>query len=180
MGREMDGPNSDLEKFNIAMNSYNNAINILNTRAESYQNEMYASDARSVGSVPNNKNAQSGYFTSIYTYMEDYNGKLRDSDENYQMDMEKMETLGIKTLENEYWIASNSRSQDSDFYIWFNVRKTTSEGNVTSSNLFRIYSSGSLPSYSESCGLRPVFTLKSTIKITGGSGTKEAPYTLGT
>ena len=28
-------------------------------------------------------------------------------------------------------------------------------------------------------GLRPVFTLKSDIKVTGGSGTDEDPYTLG-
>ena len=28
-------------------------------------------------------------------------------------------------------------------------------------------------------GLRPVFTLKSNVKVTGGSGTSDNPYTLG-
>ena len=35
-------------------------------------------------------------------------------------------------------------------------------------------------SYNWSYGLRSVFTLKDTIKVTGGNGTSSSPYTLGT
>ena len=38
---------------------------------------------------------------------------------------------------------------------------------------------GALHDYDFTCGLRPVFTLKSNVKVTGGSGTSASPYTLG-
>ena len=43
-----------------------------------------------------------------------------------------------------------------------------------------LYKSGTDRSYNFSRGLRPVFKLKSTLIITGGSGTSSSPYTLGT
>ena len=67
--------------FNTAMNSYNNAIETLNKRAEVYLNSTYASDARCVGSVPNNKNSQSGYYT-FTEFTSKYNGKFLDAENN--------------------------------------------------------------------------------------------------
>ena len=40
------------------MEEYNNVIIILNDEAMKYLNTDYASDARCVGSVPNNKNSE--------------------------------------------------------------------------------------------------------------------------
>ena len=37
-----------------------------------------------------------------------------------------------------------------------------------------------IDSHGYNYGLRPVFTLKPGIKITGGNGTSDSPYTLGT
>ena len=34
--------------------------------------------------------------------------------------------------------------------------------------------------YSKTYGLRPVFKLKTNVKVTGGKGTSSSPYTLGT
>ena len=51
--------------FNKVVDNYNNAINILNTRAYEYKNDNYSDDARCVGSAPNNKNSESNeYFSS--------------------------------------------------------------------------------------------------------------------
>ncbi len=114
------GNSTSTTDFNTAMNNYNNAISRLNTRAEAYRNTTYSSSARSVGSVPNNKNAQSGYFTSSYSYMEDYNGKLRDEDDNYLTDYNQMEDLGIEAINEYYWLASRyvgSHSTYSQFYV---------------------------------------------------------------
>ena len=165
--------------FNTAMNSYNNAINILNTRAMAYLNITYTSDARCVGSVPDNKNYQSGYFTSPYSYMSSYNGKLRDKDANYERDYNQIGTLGIRNIDKSYWIASrytDSYSGSSGFY----VRSVDANGSLNDfSELFYVYSHDSFHSNSYVFGLRPVFTLKSEVKVTGGSGTEESPYTLG-
>ena len=60
-----------------------------------YLNTTYASDARSVGSLPNNKNSEAGYYTSSESYMSNYNGKLRDGDENYKADFDQMKELGL-------------------------------------------------------------------------------------
>lgn len=172
------GDSSSTTDFNTAMNSYNNAISTLNERAEAYlDTKEYASDARCVGSVPNNKEAQSGYFTSSYSYMEDYNGQLRDEDDNYLTDYDKMEDLGIINIKENYWLASR-RVDPSSTYSPFYVRDVHTS--IGANTLFTFYNSGSVRSFSHSRGLRPIFTLNSGIKVTGGTGEKGDPYTLGT
>ena len=169
----------DNSNFTTGINSYNNAVNTLNTRAEAYINTTYVSDARCVGSVPNNKNLQSGYFTSNYNYMSVYNGKLRNIDTNYETDWNQMETLGIRASNDFYWLASYDIHSDS-YYSYFCVRGVASDGNFNYGPMCTIWNTGDARSVSEDYGLRPVFTLKSNIRVTGGNGTKSSPYTLGT
>ena len=164
--------------FNTSMNSYNNAISTLNTRAEAYLNTIYASDARSVGSVPNNKNSQSGYYT-FTQFTSSYSGKLRDTDTNYTTDYDQMEALGIKSSDKTYWLAS-CYVYSASSYSTFNVRFVYASGGLNDDLLCTVYNAGGVLSYSHSRGLRPCFTLKSGIKVTGGSGTESSPYTLGT
>ena len=82
-----------------AQNSYNEAIGNLNKKAEEFLNEDYASDARCVGSVPDNKNHESGYYSGIVGF--------KDVDENYITDTTQMDNLGIE-IDNDYWLASRS------------------------------------------------------------------------
>ena len=160
------------------MNSYNNAISTLNTRAMAYLNTTYASDARCVGSVPNNKNSQSGYYTIPY-FTSSYSGKLRGPDDNYETDMKQMAALEIGVSDTVYWLAS--RNVDGTTNIAFKVNYVLHPSvELTRSTLCHVYSSGTVASNSMSLGLRPVFTLKPGIKVTGGSGTINDPYTLGT
>ena len=163
--------------FNIAINLYNNAITTLNEKARDYLNETYASDARCVGSVPNNKNAESGYFTSSESYMTDYNSMFKNTDTNYETDYNQMTALGIASSNNYYWLAShyvNSHPTNSDFY----VRCVNTSGNLYNFGyLCYISPSGFTNGGSISYGFRPVFTLNSGIKITNGDG-ETTPYTL--
>ena len=167
------------------INKYNNAIISLNNRAMKYLNTTYASDARSVGSLPNNKNSEAGYYTSSESYMSNYNGKLRDGDENYKADFDQMKELGLLSASiNSYWLASRSASSlyrsGTSFYL-LSV-SASNGGKLTSYRMCYIAYLGE--DYNDfgwhSEGLRPVFTLKPEIKITGGNGTKNNPYTLGT
>ena len=89
------------------MEEYNNVIIILNDEAMKYLNTDYASDARCVGSVPNDKNSE----TKTYIYKSSFFGRdLKDADENYVLDSKQMNELGIEYTETEkegeYWLAS--------------------------------------------------------------------------
>ena len=141
-------------------------------------NTKYASDARCVGSVPNSKNSQSSYytFTEIST---SYSGKLRDTDENYQKDWTQMGKLGIRdSSSNAYWLASRLVTPSTGSGATFSVRYAWGADYVDKKLIFSHVTAGNDP-YSKSSALRPVFTLKPEIKITGGSGTENNPYTLG-
>ena len=156
---------------------YNNVISTLNSAVSSYNNSTY-STVRCVGSVPNNPSQDNaGYHTTQFG--SGYDGQLKDTDTNYKTDYDQMGTLGIRNIGKSYWLASryvNSASSASDF----NVRYVNSRVSLNFISLCLVYSSGFTNAYSRSYGLRPCFTLKSGIKVTGGDGTSAGTaYTLG-
>lgn len=165
--------------INTSITSYNGAISTLNSKANNYLNTTYASAARSIGSVPNRPSSEATtYFTSSYSYMSSYNNRCKNEDTNYETDYEQMEKLGINTITNKiYWLASRSISSGSAFTS-FDIN-LGGNGKVSSCNCGIINASGHIAANSNSFGLRPVFTLKPEVKITGGAGTETEPYTLG-
>ena len=169
------GHSDNASHFNKAMNVYNNAINTLNTKASVYNNSTYSTLARSVGSVPNNINSQSGYH-KITSFTSSYSGKLRDTDDNYLTDYNQMEILEIHDIDKNYWLAS--RIVEEGIFAYFCVRSINSNGNLGNSNLCNVWDDGS-SSFSSTKGLRPIFHLKSGTKVTGGNGTESSPYILG-
>lgn len=176
--------------------SYNSAIETLNNEAEKYINTTYATDARCVGSVPTvNANGtftekdteNAGPVTLQFNSTVEGANNMKDTDTNYTSngeegivrDKETMEALGIWTTGEYYWLASRtvySSSSDCVFY----VRCVYASGDLDISVfLCIVYSDGS--AYGDSCsfGLRPCFSLKSDITITGGDGKSEATaYTM--
>lgn len=168
------------EKFNIAMNSYNNVINFLNSKANYYNNAAYSTSARCVGSVPNNINYQEGMYHTEFGG--EYDEKFRGQDENYLTDYNQMNKLGISSIDKEYWLASRYvvPSSNSSF---FRVRYVTEEGIMNAGrHICWIWSPeiiNSEVSFSYISGFRPVFSLNAGLKITGGNGTEEKPYALG-
>ena len=162
--------------FNTSMNSYNNAISTLNNVTSKYINTTYVDKARSVGSVPNNPNSQSGYYT-FTEFSSSYSGKLRDIDTNYETDLDQMKALNINDIDEEYWLASRKVISNSSVSN-FNVRSVRISGSVGSSGLCSVHNYGGAFSGSYAYGLRPIFHLRSNIKVTGGTGEKGDPYTL--
>ena len=166
---------ADEESFEVAMNSYNNAIDILNSAANEYNNNIYSSRARCVGSHPTDISDDPGYYhnNSIYNFYK-YNGKLKNGDNNYEIDEEQIISLRLG-IQGTYWMASRL-VDESEKACAFHIR-------VAGSAWPLCYADTSLYSpYSESYsyGLLPVFILNSGINITGGTGTAYSPYTLGT
>ena len=162
------------------MNSYNNAISTLNNATSKYINTTYVDKARSVGSDPSNPTTDNpGYFTSSYSYMSSYNGKFKNQDTHYVTDYNQMGTLGIGAIDEQYRLASRSVNSFSS-YSNFVVRCVYTSGTLNGYHVCLVDPSGSKYSYSSAYGLRPVFHLKSGIKVTGGTGEEGSPYILGT
>ena len=169
-----------------AMNSYNNAIKTLNDATKKYINSTYVDKSRCVGSVPDNpyyENTQ--MVTSDAEFFAPYNGKFKGADENYDIDYNQLHDLNIAVLDKftyeRYWFASRDTYEQShrtyDFYL---LSAGSDYGGAGLTYLFYVYNDGETYNPRNTYGLRPVFHLKQGIKITGGSGTKTDPYTLGT
>ena len=162
--------------FTTSMNSYNNAISTLNNAAGVYNNSDY-STARCVGSNPTTPSAEAGYYT-FTEFSSSYSGKLKDADTNYETDYNQMEALEINNIADAYWLASRRVRSGSDYSL-FCVRFVYASGDVYYDDLCDVRSRGGTYANRYSGGLRPVFTLKSGIKVTGGNGESGTPYTLG-
>src|SRR5699024_7194606 len=115
---------------------------------------------------------------SSESYMSAYNGQLKDTDTNYETDYNQMELLEINDIADEYWLASRGVYSSSSS-SGFSVRCVNASGYVDLSILCDVISGGRANANYDSNGLRPVFTLKSGIKVTGGNGESGTPYTLG-
>ena len=168
-----------LNKFNEAMSDYNGAISTLNSRASAYNNSTYSTRARCVGSNPTNPSSEPGYFTSTYEYMANYNGIYKDGDSNYSTDWNQLENLGIDDINELYWLASRTvkAGRDShDFIIRYVDKSSRLVENIYMGS---VLDANNTDTNEYTFGLRPVFKLKSEVKVTGGSGTSGDPYTLG-
>ena len=171
----------DDNNFTTSMNSYNNAISTLNNATSKYINTTYADKARSVGSDPSNPTSDNpGYFTSSYSYMSSYNGKFKNGDTHHRADNNQMGTLNIRDIDETYWLASRFAYSDSADSTC-NVRNVDASGVLIHYDyLCDVNSGGGTYSRSIAYGLRPVFHLKSGIKVTGGTGEEGSTYILGT
>ena len=162
---------------------YNNAIATLNTKSEKYLNRAYAIDARCVGSVPTNQNGtfinknseNAGPVKLQFSSSVAGANNMKDADTNYETDKTQLENLNIWTTGEYYWLASRSVDSFSSACN-FRVRYVDTVGYLDSRSLCEVYSDGNAYGYSDWAGLRPCFSLKSDIKITGGNGTSDEPY----
>ena len=177
---------SDFE-WATASASYNNAITTLNNEAGKYLNKAYATDARCVGSIPTlqngiftNKNSENvGPVKLPFTSSVSGANNMKETDTNYEIDKTQMNNLNILRTKEHYWVASRNAHSKSSYY-YFNFRSIDTSGFLSSSNLCYLYNNDDnrKGGASWSYGLRPCFALKSNIKITGGDGTRENPYTM--
>ena len=111
-----------------------------------------------------------------------YSGTLKDTDTNYEADYIQMQSIvingqGIHNIGKNYWLASRNVYATSSL-SYFHVRFVNAGGSLFNNYLCYVDSGGGAYGYSYSYGLRPVFHLKSGIKVTGGDGSEGNPYTL--
>ena len=166
--------------FNTSRKIYNGVITTLNEEAEKYRkkDDGIAEVARCVGSVPDNPNYDgAGMYTRSDSWFSSYNSTLKDTDTNYEADRNQMNSQGIHGIGKDYWLASRyvgAYSRNNYFY----VRYVNTSGSLSRNGLCYVNSAGSTRGDSYDYGLRLVFHLKSGIKVTGGDGSEENPYTL--
>ena len=89
-----------------------------------------------------------------------------------------MNHLNIHNINKVYWLASRL-IYTKDYYSSFDVRIVYSNATLSDYGFIATHSDGNNYLVENTAGLRPVFTLKDTVKITGGSGTENSPYLLG-
>ena len=195
-----DGDNN-LMTWQSSMNDYNNAIAILNQKAERYATSSpYALDGRCVGSVPTvgtdgKFNAKNTEVSQTYSIPDEWTlpsgwtsrdtGCQKWLDMNFKTDyitMEALEESGVPNMlatGEEYWLASRnvtSNSSDCDF----RVRYVYTSGIFDSSVVCSVASGGSTIDFPGERGLRPCISLRSDVKVIGGGdGSEATPYELG-
>jgi len=165
------------DAYFIQNDDYNNAVSILNTKAGHYLNgTAIVESARSVGSDPNSTEISEGT-TSMFT-ISGYkgSGQYKDKDDEYLTDMNQISLLGI-TTSTGHWLASRTYYLQGSYRM--GVRISTSLNN--GKELVRLYNTTSdeyIRYYAQSSGFRPVFHLKSGLKVISGNGTEKSPYEL--
>ena len=149
---------------------YFSGIGILNKIAKAYESSTYTTGSRHMG--------YDGFVVESC-------GDPCSADNGYEIDVGLVEkaigTLNSKGFNSgiDYYLASRGGS-------FKNMHYTTYEARMIANGV--VYNMGDLNSYG--CGsspcvgvvrarIRPVVVLKSTLKITGGNGTEESPWTLG-
>ena len=167
--------------FNTSRDSYNNALKTLYDKAQKYLNPIYATSSRCVGSKPDEPDWDTEEMfvaDSSYTYMNNYNNTFKVGDENYNIDWTQMENItnvDIKIASDIYWLASRVIGSYRGISN-FNVYAVSTTGSWTYYYLCDVNTTGAGGKV-RSYGFRPVFTLKSGLKITEGDGV-DTPYTL--
>ncbi len=185
-----------------AGNSYNRAVMTLNEKAMEYKDTNgIANDARSIGSLPNNKNYPDNltgtsrnnlywkHNSSYYHYsgMSSFNNKYFDSDNNHTFDvaaLREIDGLDFDDSQNydEYWLASHffNYRKNSSYYtlISFNILTINSQGRSTNGHslLGNIEGTSSYDTITK--GLRAVFKINNDVYVVGGNGSKQKPYIL--
>ena len=176
---------------------YQNYIGTLNSIANQYKHSNYVQSTRHMGydgkatkyitdgSYLSYKKSIWKSTTSSSTTV-DYE-KLGAGDMGYLTD-EKLVSAVYGNLiaknpsgtDTNYWLASRHYVYNSSiYYITLNGRFIDSTNNKSGfSRFFLSYSNGNLRQYSSAMSIRPILTLKSTVKITGGSGTLGNEYRL--
>ena len=187
------GSSGPYTAYNTSKSDYNDAINILITRAEAYLNTDFASDARCVGSIPTctngsfvskrNKNSTSvshGFSKWVGNSNINISG-IQGSDDNYTTDFNTLKNTDLAPANKAFYFASRKTEVTSTATTGW-IRTMNANGTWDVSNrgqiILDVNTNGVATCYRGNCGLRPVFCLKSNVFISGGNGEHDTPYTL--
>ena len=170
--------------------SYNRAVTTLNEKAENYiiENDGIIKYARCVGSNPSHPEdivsteyAVNDEATNKYIKTRGCNNKFKVEDNNYEADLNQMQSLGIDVASSDYWLASR-RIVLPGSQTAFCVRLVSSTGALSQYGLFKVDNTGMREPTNPGKGFRPVFHLESGIKIideeNNDGSSSEKPYLL--
>ena len=165
--------------------SYNGAIEKLNDEAEKYINSAYATDARCVGSVPTvengvfiNKDSETvGPVTMQFPYNGSTSVDCKNTDTNYTTDESQLKSFNLWITGESYWLTSRDVAS-TDSNCAFCMRLVNNDGTIYDDGLCLVEKTGNAIGYLSERGLRLCILLKSNVKITGGDGSEETPYTI--
>ena len=189
--------NDDVTVWQETMNNYNNAIEILNEKAERYAtSSSYALDGRCVGSVPtvgtngkfNSKNTEvEGTFILPEGWILPSGWSSRDTgcqkltDTNYILDQDAMKKANLWVIDEKYWLASRyngleekESSQNCAFY----VDSVYEDGMFVRYALADVANGGYYATAVAELGLRPVILLKPGVEVASGDGSETSPFIL--
>ena len=173
-------------------NAYQNLISILNTISDYYINTNYAVSARSIGTVPSNRAAESSNITFKLGSGISTSNIGKNTDTNYTKDLTAMQNAknqnssGIASTGETYFLGSRylaiSSQYTDDGGAVFNARIINSSGSISNASIAVATNSANYTysgwSKQYTGGVRPVVKLKSNIIITDGDGTENNPYIL--
>ncbi len=212
---EAEGAQGTKGESDRAIWSFNNAIKTLNKAAEDlFPSDDIIDDARSVGSVPGKTNGVSNKNTENSTpythsneneYFSDYDNLLEQGEQihysatgiggnyildqaNYTMDLNKMKSLNIEIMDDNYWLASRNINIYGGEYQYASTLPSTSvfvweidcDGGRSGASFWSIKSDKTINVSYQTSKLRPVLHLAYTAKIKedGGDGSSSNPFVL--
>jgi len=162
---------------------YAKAVDTLNNLGNAYVNTTYATSGRHIGSTSESVgtiNTTTYPLTVENTYSQDNIG-LPYHDTLYEIDVNQLKNNNMLHSSGYTWLASRNFYRGTGESC-FRIYCIHANGNVIESNYLYVVETpvwgGDVSSQAKSYGVRPVVSLKSEIRITGGSGTSADPYTI--
>ena len=154
---------------------YANAVKTLNDKCATYVNSTYATSGRSAGATSSSI-GQINTTDNPLTFVA-ARPQLPYYDEYYMEDMVNNINLLHSSNSGYVWLASRYLETNSMGAVFY-VRSLSADGGIMNFELYAADNVGTAV-IQESHGVRPVITLKSGIRIVGGSGSSDDPYTIG-
>ena len=143
-----------------SIQSYNNAITIINNYCKSLEGLPNNIGVRSVGA--RTETTESKYSSNnLSSWNSKYNGIGLSGDMNYEQDLVRMTYWNVNNVGEIYWMASRIVLEGSDFVGFFISYVSGENGNIGFDNghIWDVQKSGVAKGGSNSRGVRPIITI---------------------
>ena len=154
-----EGTTDSETKITEAINSYNNAITIINDYCKSLGNIPTNNGIRSVG-AGTETTTDKYYSDNLKKINSKYNGVGLKGDINYEQDFVRMAYWNVDNVGKAYWMASRCARDDSP-YTEFYVRHIDESGLYSGATLLNVLwnSDGTATANEDSFAVRPIITI---------------------
>jgi len=154
---------------------YAKAVDTLNNIGNAYVNSTYATKGRHIGSASSSIGTITTPITWEYTYNQGNTGSPY-SETLYITDLNQLKKNSLLHSSGNVWLASRGLGANSEYSHGIVRIMNKSGGIVNTNGPCLVYPDGSVEENVGTRGVRPVVSLRSEIRITGGSGTSTDPY----